>query len=58
MLVAGRTTANAGMVQVEKSGAAILALPGFDREWLTFRLTGRDFRLTNIHEHVVKELMA
>ncbi|MFM7930965.1 MAG: DUF1501 domain-containing protein, partial [Pirellula sp.] len=30
---------------------------GIDHEKLTFRYGGRDFRLTDIHGRVVKELM-
>lgn len=38
--------------------ATILHLLGLDHERLTFRLAGRDFRLTDVHEHVVKEILA
>jgi hypothetical protein len=36
----------------------MLALLGFDHEKFTFRHAGRDFRLTDVHGHVVRELMA
>lgn len=38
--------------------ATILYLLGFDHEQLTFRYAGRDFRLTDVHGKVVKELFA
>jgi hypothetical protein len=38
--------------------ASILHLLGLDHEKLTFRYTGRDFRLTDVHGRVVKELIA
>nr|MBC8350360.1 DUF1501 domain-containing protein [Planctomycetota bacterium] len=31
---------------------------GLDHEKLTFRYSGRDFRLTDVHGRVVKELIA
>lgn len=37
--------------------ATILHLLGMDHERLTFRYSGRDFRLTDVHGHVVKEIM-
>ena len=38
--------------------ATILHLMGFDHERLTYRYAGRDFRLTDVHGEVVKELIA
>ncbi|MGV3720182.1 MAG: DUF1501 domain-containing protein [Actinomycetota bacterium] len=38
--------------------ATILHLMGFDHEKLTYRYAGRDFRLTDVHGRVVKELLA
>jgi hypothetical protein len=38
--------------------ATILHLLGFDHERLTFRHAGRDFRLTDVHGHVVHDLVA
>jgi uncharacterized protein (DUF1501 family) len=38
--------------------ATLLHLLGFDHERLTFRHAGRDFRLTDVHGKVVKELLA
>src|SRR3989449_1550862 len=45
-------------VHVHDLHATILWLLGFDHEKLTFRNAGRDFRLTDVHGHVVKELLA
>jgi hypothetical protein len=41
-------------VHVDDLHATILPLLGFDHEKLTYRLAGRDFRLTDVHGHVVK----
>jgi len=38
--------------------ATILHLLGLDHERLTYRFGGRDFRLTDVHGHVVKEILA
>ncbi len=38
--------------------ATILWLLGIDHEKLTYRYAGRDFRLTDVHGHVVKGIMA
>ncbi len=38
--------------------ATILHLLGLDHERLTYRYAGRDFRLTDVHGHVVKEIIA
>ena len=45
-------------VHVHDLHATILALLGFDHEKLTFRNAGRDYRLTDVHGKVVKELIA
>jgi hypothetical protein len=45
-------------VHVHDLHATILALLGFDHEKLTFRSAGRDFRLTDVHGTVVRELIA
>ena len=37
--------------------ATILHLLGFDHTRLTFRYSGRDFRLTDVHGEVVKEIL-
>jgi uncharacterized protein (DUF1501 family) len=38
--------------------ATMLHLLGFDHEKLTFRQAGRDFRLTDVHGRVVREILA
>jgi hypothetical protein len=45
-------------VHVHDLHATMLWLLGFDHEKLTFRSAGRDFRLTDVHGRVVKELLA
>lgn len=45
-------------VHVHDLHATILWLLGFDHEKLTYRYAGRDFRLTDVHGQVVKELIA
>lgn len=45
-------------VHVHDLQATILHLLGFDHERLTFRFQGRDYRLTDVHGHVVKEILA
>ena len=44
-------------VHVHDLNATILHLLGFDHEQLTFRSQGRDFRLTDVHGHVVEKLL-
>ena len=45
-------------VHVHDLHATILHLLGFDHEKLTYRYAGRDFRLTDVHGHVVREILA
>jgi hypothetical protein len=45
-------------VHVHDLHATILSLLGFDHERLTYRYAGRDFRLTDVHGRVVRELIA
>jgi Protein of unknown function (DUF1501) len=45
-------------VHVHDLHATILHLLGFDHEKLTYRFAGRDFRLTDVHGHVVHDLIA
>ncbi|HYV35283.1 MAG TPA: DUF1501 domain-containing protein, partial [Gemmataceae bacterium] len=45
-------------VHVHDLHATILHLLGFDHERLTFRYAGRDFRLTDVHGRVVREIVA
>ncbi len=45
-------------VHIHDFHATILWLLGLDHERLTYRYAGRDFRLTDVHGHVVKEIAA
>jgi hypothetical protein len=45
-------------VHVHDLHATILHLLGLDHERLTFRYSGRDFRLTDVHGNVVKAILA
>lgn len=45
-------------VTVHDFQATILDRLGLDHERLTYRHAGRDFRLTDVHGHVVKEVLA
>ncbi len=45
-------------VHVHDLHATILHLMGIDHERLTYRYAGRDFRLTDVHGHVVRETLA
>ena len=45
-------------VHVHDLHATMLALLGIDHEQLTYRWAGRDFRLTDVHGRVVRELFA
>ncbi len=45
-------------VHVNDLHATILHLLGLDHTRLTFRLSGRDFRLTDVAGHVVREILA
>ena len=58
------TTDDLGFNAVEKPvhihdlNATILHLLGFDHEKLTFRSQGRDFRLTDVHGNVGREILS
>jgi arylsulfatase A-like enzyme len=45
-------------VHVHDFHATILHLLGMDHERLTYRHSGRDYRLTDVHGRVVRELLA
>jgi len=47
-----------GEVHVHDLHATILHLLGLDHKRLTYRFQGRDFRLTDVHGHVVKEILS
>jgi hypothetical protein len=45
-------------VHVHDLHAIILHLLGFDHTRLTYRFQGRDFRLTDVHGNVVRDILA
>ncbi len=45
-------------VSVHDLHATMLHLLGFDHERLTYRYAGRDFRLTDVHGRVIREILA
>jgi len=45
-------------VHVHDLNATVFHLLGIDHERLTHRFQGRDFRLTDVHGNVVKEIIA
>jgi hypothetical protein len=47
-----------GKVHIHDLHATMLHLLGIDHERLTYRYSGRDFRLTDVHGRVVKEVLA
>jgi len=46
------------IVHVHDLHATILHLMGLDHERLTYRYAGRDYRLTDVHGHIVQEILA
>jgi hypothetical protein len=44
-------------VHVHDLHATILHLLDLDHERLTYRYSGRNFRLTDVHGHVVREIL-
>ncbi|MCH8922294.1 MAG: DUF1501 domain-containing protein [Planctomycetes bacterium] len=51
-------TAVEGRMHVHDLHATILHLMGLDHEKLTYRYSGRDFRLTDVAGNVVRDLIA
>ena len=47
-----------GSVHVHDIQATILHLLGLDHERLTYRYSGRDFRLTDVHGKVIQAILA
>jgi hypothetical protein len=45
-------------VHVHDLHATILHLMGINHEDLTYRYSGRDFRLTDVHGHIVHDILA
>ena len=56
--VSGWTFAAEGVATIHDLHATILHLLGIDHEKLTYRFGGRDFRLTDVHGRVVREVLA
>jgi hypothetical protein len=54
----GRTPYAENKMHVHDVHATLLHLLGIDHEKLTFRYAGRDFRLTDVHGRVVREIFA
>jgi hypothetical protein len=52
------STAVEKKIHVHDLHATILHLLGIDHERLTFRYSGRDFRLTDVHGEVVRDILA
>ena len=46
-----------GKVHVHDLHATLLHLLGFDHEQLTYRTQGRDYRLTDVHGHIVHDIL-
>lgn len=51
-------TAVENRVHVHDLQATILHLMGLDHEKLTYRYSGRDYRLTDVHGHIVKDIIS
>ena len=47
-----------GTMHIHDLNATILFLLGIDHKRLTYRYQGRDFRLTDVHGHVVRDVIA
>ena len=47
-----------GTMHIHDLNATILNQMGIDHRKLTYRYQGRDFRLTDVHGHVIKDLIA
>ena len=45
-------------VHIHDFHATVLHLLGFDHTKLTYRFAGRDFRLTDVHGTIIKEMIA
>jgi hypothetical protein len=45
-------------MHIHDLNATILHCLGYDHEKLTYRYQGRDFRLTDVHGQVVREILA
>jgi hypothetical protein len=45
-------------VHIHDLHATLLHILGMDHEKLTYRYAGRDFRLTDVHGHVVHDILS
>ena len=45
-------------VHIHDLNATLLHILGLDHERVTFRFQGRDYRLTDVHGKVVREILA
>jgi ssRNA-specific RNase YbeY (16S rRNA maturation enzyme) len=45
-------------MHIHNPHVTILHLMGFDHERLTYRYAGRDFRLTDVHGRVIRDIIA
>jgi ssRNA-specific RNase YbeY (16S rRNA maturation enzyme) len=45
-------------MHIHDLNATILHCLGYDHEKLTYRYQGRDFRLTDVHGQVIKDILA
>ena len=45
-------------VHIHDFHATLMHLVGFNHEALTYRYAGRDFRLTDVHGKVVRDILA
>jgi uncharacterized protein (DUF1501 family) len=53
-----KTSWTPGTMHIHDLNATILHLLGIDHRRLTYRYQGRDFRLTDVHGHVIHDLIA
>ena len=47
-----------GQVHIHDLHATILHLLGIDHEQLTFRFSGRDMRLTDVHGEIIHDILS
>ena len=47
-----------GKMHIHDFHATIMHLLGFDHERLTYRFQGRRYRLTDVHGHVIQDVLA
>ena len=52
-----QTQMDSGTMHIHDLNATILHLLGIDHTRLTYRYQGRDFRLTDVHGHVITDIL-